>query len=149
MARRRHHRRRRFGSMVTVPGLGVFNKQVNTSDVLMGVALALTASGAVCIASLASVILYETATTSQDAPIPGVVRALEPIAVTAAAPAVAAAAWCFLGLTVVPGFLRYLRHLSVFAILLTGLLVMRKHRATADSLEARGRKLLDALKGRP
>ena len=32
--------------------------------------------------------------------------------------------------------------------LLTGLLVMRKHRATADSLEARGRKLLDALKGR-
>lgn len=85
--------------------------------------LGIVASGAVCVASLASVILHETAMTAQDAPIPGVVRALEPLAVTAAAPAVAAAAWCFLGLTVVPGFLRYLRHLSVFAILLTGLLV--------------------------
>jgi hypothetical protein len=32
--------------------------------------------------------------------------------------------------------------------LVTGLLVMRKHRAAADSLEAKGRQALDALKGR-
>ena len=29
-----------------------------------------------------------------------------------------------------------------------GLLVMRKHRASAESIEAKGRSLLDSLKGR-
>jgi hypothetical protein len=29
-----------------------------------------------------------------------------------------------------------------------GLLVMRKHRASAESIEAKGRSLLDVLKGR-
>ena len=29
-----------------------------------------------------------------------------------------------------------------------GLLVMRKHRASADSIEAKGKTILDALKGR-
>ena len=29
-----------------------------------------------------------------------------------------------------------------------GLLVMRKHRASAESIEAKGRSLLDALKGK-
>ena len=29
-----------------------------------------------------------------------------------------------------------------------GLLVMRKHRAAADSIEAKGKTILDALKGR-
>jgi len=29
-----------------------------------------------------------------------------------------------------------------------GLLVMRKHRASADSIEAKGRTILDALKGK-
>jgi predicted RNA-binding Zn-ribbon protein involved in translation (DUF1610 family) len=94
----------------------------STADRVVG-AVGLVASLGVTFASLASALLQEAAWTSQSAPIPGVVRALEPLAVTAAAPAVAAAAWCFLGLTVVPGFLRYLRHLSVLAILLTGLLV--------------------------
>jgi hypothetical protein len=32
--------------------------------------------------------------------------------------------------------------------LVTGLLVMRKHKAKADSLEAKGKTILDALKGR-
>jgi len=32
--------------------------------------------------------------------------------------------------------------------LVTGLLVMRKHRAAADSIEAKGKTLLDALKGK-
>jgi hypothetical protein len=30
----------------------------------------------------------------------------------------------------------------------TGLLVMRKHKAKADAIEAKGRSLLDILKGR-
>jgi hypothetical protein len=32
--------------------------------------------------------------------------------------------------------------------LVTGLLVMRKHRAAADSIEAKGKTILDALKGK-
>jgi hypothetical protein len=32
--------------------------------------------------------------------------------------------------------------------LVTGLLVMRKHRASADSIEAKSKTLLDALKGK-
>jgi hypothetical protein len=32
--------------------------------------------------------------------------------------------------------------------LVTGLLVMRKHKAKADSLEAKGKTILDALKGK-
>jgi hypothetical protein len=32
--------------------------------------------------------------------------------------------------------------------LVTGLLVMRKHKAKADAIEAKGRSLLDILKGR-
>jgi type II secretory pathway pseudopilin PulG len=32
--------------------------------------------------------------------------------------------------------------------LVTGLLVMRKHKAKADSLEAKGKTILDALKNR-
>ena len=32
--------------------------------------------------------------------------------------------------------------------LVTGLLVMRKHKAKADTLEAKGRQALDALKGK-
>ena len=32
--------------------------------------------------------------------------------------------------------------------LVTGLLVMRKHRASADSIEAKGKTILDALKGK-
>jgi hypothetical protein len=32
--------------------------------------------------------------------------------------------------------------------LVTGLLIMRKHKAASDSLESKGRKLLDILKGR-
>lgn len=39
--RRRHSRRRGLGSMVQIPGLGVLNKSVNTTDVLMGAALGL------------------------------------------------------------------------------------------------------------
>ena len=32
--------------------------------------------------------------------------------------------------------------------LVTGLLVMRKHKAKADSIEAKGKSILDALKGK-
>jgi hypothetical protein len=32
--------------------------------------------------------------------------------------------------------------------LVTGLLVMRKHKAKADSIEAKGKTILDALKGK-
>ncbi len=32
--------------------------------------------------------------------------------------------------------------------LVAGALIMRKHKAASDSIEARGRKLLDALKGK-
>jgi len=32
--------------------------------------------------------------------------------------------------------------------LVTGLLVMRKHKAKSDAIEAKGRSLLDILKGR-
>lgn len=32
--------------------------------------------------------------------------------------------------------------------LVTGLLVMRKHKAKADAIEAKGRSMLDILKGR-
>lgn len=38
--------------------------------------------------------------------------------------------------------------LSFLAGLVTGLLVMRKHKAKADALEAKGKAALDALKGR-
>jgi hypothetical protein len=38
--------------------------------------------------------------------------------------------------------------LSFILGLVTGLLVMRKHKAKADSLEAKGKAALDALKGR-
>src|SRR5574342_763572 len=38
MAKRRR-RSRRFGSMVQIPGLGMFKKQVSTTDVLVGIAL--------------------------------------------------------------------------------------------------------------
>jgi len=38
--------------------------------------------------------------------------------------------------------------LSFLAGLVTGLLVMRKHKAKADVLEAKGKAALDALKGR-
>jgi hypothetical protein len=38
--------------------------------------------------------------------------------------------------------------LSFIAGLVTGLLIMRKHKAASDSLESKGRKLLDILKGR-
>jgi len=38
-------------------------------------------------------------------------------------------------------------HLLALALgFVAGLLVMRKHRASADSIEAKGRNLLDALK---
>lgn len=37
---------------------------------------------------------------------------------------------------------------SFLAGLVTGLLVMRKNKAKADALEAKGRTLLDVLKGR-
>ncbi len=40
-------RRRRFHGMVQIPGLGVLNKSVNTTDVLMGVALGFAGSAAV------------------------------------------------------------------------------------------------------
>jgi len=36
---RRRRRHRRMGSMVEIPGLGMFGKSVNTTDVLMGAAL--------------------------------------------------------------------------------------------------------------
>ena len=40
-------------------------------------------------------------------------------------------------------------YLIVFALgVVAGLLVMRKHRASAESIEAKGRSLLDALKGK-
>ena len=40
-------------------------------------------------------------------------------------------------------------YLIVFALgFVAGLLVMRKHRASAESIEAKGKKLLEALKGR-
>ena len=40
-------------------------------------------------------------------------------------------------------------YLIVFALgFIAGLLVMRKHRASAESIEAKGRSLLDALKGK-
>ncbi len=38
--------------------------------------------------------------------------------------------------------------LSFLAGLVTGLLVMRQHKAKADDLEAKGKGLLDILKGR-
>lgn len=38
--------------------------------------------------------------------------------------------------------------LSFLAGLITGLLVMRKHKAKADAIEAKGKGLLDILKGR-
>jgi hypothetical protein len=38
--------------------------------------------------------------------------------------------------------------LSFTAGLITGLFVMRKHKAKADAIEAKGRSLLDILKGR-
>jgi hypothetical protein len=38
--------------------------------------------------------------------------------------------------------------LSFLAGLVTGVLVMRKHKAKADELEAKGKAALDALKGR-
>ena len=38
--------------------------------------------------------------------------------------------------------------LSFILGLVTGLLVMRKHKAKADALESKGRSLLDALKGK-
>jgi hypothetical protein len=38
--------------------------------------------------------------------------------------------------------------LSFLAGLVTGALVMRKHKAKADTLEAKGRQALDALKGK-
>lgn len=38
--------------------------------------------------------------------------------------------------------------LSFLLGLVTGLLVMRKHKTKADSLEAKGKAALDALKGR-
>lgn len=38
--------------------------------------------------------------------------------------------------------------LSFLAGLVTGLLVMRKHKAKADAIEAKSRSLLDILKGR-
>lgn len=39
MARKRRHSRRRYGAMVQIPGLGMLNKSVNTTDVLTGAAL--------------------------------------------------------------------------------------------------------------
>lgn len=40
-------------------------------------------------------------------------------------------------------------HLIALVVgLVAGLLIMRKHKAKADSLEAKGRSLLDVLKGR-
>jgi len=41
MARRRRRSHRRYGSMVKIPGLGVLNKSVNTTDVLVGAAVGL------------------------------------------------------------------------------------------------------------
>jgi uncharacterized membrane-anchored protein YhcB (DUF1043 family) len=38
--------------------------------------------------------------------------------------------------------------LSFIAGLITGLLVMRKHKAKADAIEAKSKSLLDILKGR-
>jgi len=38
--------------------------------------------------------------------------------------------------------------LSFVAGLVTGLLLMRKHKAKADAIEAKGKSLLDILKGR-
>jgi hypothetical protein len=38
--------------------------------------------------------------------------------------------------------------LSFILGLVTGLLVMRKHKAKADAIEAKGKGLLDVLKGR-
>lgn len=38
--------------------------------------------------------------------------------------------------------------LSFILGLVTGLLVMRKHKAKADAIEAKGKGLLDILKGR-
>jgi uncharacterized membrane-anchored protein YhcB (DUF1043 family) len=38
--------------------------------------------------------------------------------------------------------------LSFIVGLVTGLLVMRKHKAKADAIEAKGKSLLDILKGR-
>lgn len=38
--------------------------------------------------------------------------------------------------------------LSFLAGVAVGLLVMRKHKAKADALEAKGRSILDVLKGR-
>jgi uncharacterized protein YneF (UPF0154 family) len=38
--------------------------------------------------------------------------------------------------------------LSFIAGLITGLLVMRKHSAKASELEAKGKSILDALKGK-
>jgi uncharacterized membrane-anchored protein YhcB (DUF1043 family) len=38
--------------------------------------------------------------------------------------------------------------LALFVGLVAGALIMRKNKDTSDSLEARGRKLLDALKGK-
>lgn len=44
MARRRRRSGRRFSAMVQIPGLGVLNKQVNTTDVLVGGALGFAGS---------------------------------------------------------------------------------------------------------
>src|SRR5258706_4175172 len=41
MARRRRRSHRRYGSMVKIHGLGVLNKSVNTTDVLVGAAVGL------------------------------------------------------------------------------------------------------------
>ena len=38
--------------------------------------------------------------------------------------------------------------LALFVGMVAGALIMRKHKDASDSIEAKGRKLLDALKGK-
>lgn len=85
----------------------------------VGVAASLATSAAL----LGGFALQDLFLATQDTPMPLAVPALEALAGTTATVAVASAAWCFIGLTPVPGVLRFLRHLSALALLMTGTLL--------------------------
>lgn len=83
-------------------------------------AIGFLAALATLLASLAALAVPAVLAQDGGAVMPESVQALWPFAATTAPVAVAAGAWCYLGLTVVPGPFRFLRHLSAAALLATG-----------------------------